>query len=364
MNAAGRSGAAAPDNVATRRDVGREHLVVEQQVATPNGEDVREGGLVAFAVARLADQRNLWKRRRQCGTREHASCRGGFVEPLALDLSAAFFVHGAVGRRRRHDPAVGLAEDRDAVSRVRRRMSSTASRKKARYSSGASETSEISGIPVTTEPGKGPVRSHPRHRVRVDDGALRESRGAGRPGAHCSRIGGRRHVCAELSARGTPPRWRGARFRPASRSEIADPSRRELFWASPRKLVVGALARSAQRARHARRALVARHARRTLRRRSPCGTSSPNSCPPRRASSILFLLKLPESFAHFSLSYVLVPTSPRSLGTRPVGGLGVRLLRDAHLDYGVLVGFLIDRSARLAPMLGSFLLLGGRLASR
>ena len=37
------------------------------------------------------------------------------VEPLALDLGPAFFVDGAVGRWRRHDPAVGLAEYRDAV---------------------------------------------------------------------------------------------------------------------------------------------------------------------------------------------------------------------------------------------------------
>ena len=39
------------------------------------------------------------------------------VEPLALDLRAALFVHSAVGRRRCHDAAVGLAEDGDAVSR-------------------------------------------------------------------------------------------------------------------------------------------------------------------------------------------------------------------------------------------------------
>ena len=77
------------------------------------------------------------------------------VEPLALDLRAAFLCTaqsadgGAMIRQsvwqKTATPSVG----------VRRRMSSTASRKNLRYSSGASETSEISGIPVTTEPGNG-----------------------------------------------------------------------------------------------------------------------------------------------------------------------------------------------------------------
>ena len=78
---------------------------------------------------------------------------------------------------------------------------------------------------------------------------------------------------------------------------------------------------------------------------------------------ILFLLKLLESFAHFSLSYVLVLYLSEEFGYSDQSAGWVYGFFGMLISiYGVLVGFLIDRlGVRLALMLGSFLLLGGRL---
>ena len=77
---------------------------------------------------------------------------------------------------------------------------------------------------------------------------------------------------------------------------------------------------------------------------------------------ILFLLKLLESFAHFSLSYVLVLYLSEEFGYSDQSAGWVYGFFGMLISiYGVLVGFLIDRlGVRLALMLGSFLLLGGR----
>ena len=75
------------------------------------------------------------------------------------------------------------------------------------------------------------------------------------------------------------------------------------------------------------------------------------------------MLKLLESFAHFSLSYVLVLYLSEEFGySDQSAGWVYGFFGMLITIYGVLVGFLIDRlGVRLALMLGSFLLLGGRL---
>ena len=96
------------------------------------------------------------------------------VEPLALHLSPAFFVHGAIGRRRRHDPAVGLAEDGDAVSR--RSPQNELDRLEEEGAIFVRRQRDLGYIGYSGDHGAWEwtgLRSHPCHRVRVDHRALR-----------------------------------------------------------------------------------------------------------------------------------------------------------------------------------------------
>ena len=122
-----------------------------------------------------------------------------------------------------------------------------------------------------------------------------------------------------LDARRAHQRREGGKESSLIRSEIAAAGARDDHLG-------GDLGRR-RRVSHARRSahgtlvarpLVARHTRRTLRRRSPCGTSSPNSScsPPRRASSGSSSSSSCSSRSRtFRCRTCSCSTSPRSLGT-------------------------------------------------